>query len=104
MIELAKYIPWLPALGAVLCGLCCLRKSLRGYAALIAVAGVGAAFVFSVLVAGELHEGSQRVHGFEWINVGGRVLHLASGLTLRMPASPGIQRAYQQWHTPLSGG
>lgn len=74
MIEAVKFIPWLPALAAVLCGLCCVRKSLRGLAAVFCIAGIAGAFVLSVIAAGGVtpNEGGvpDPVVGFEWINIG----------------------------------
>ena len=34
---------------------------------------------------------------FEWLNTAGRLLRLASGLTLRLPASSKIEKTYAQW-------
>ncbi len=53
-IELAKFIPWIPALAAVGCGLCCTRKSLRKFAAPICIAGVLLAFLLAVAVSGSV--------------------------------------------------
>jgi hypothetical protein len=40
---------------------------------------------------------SIRTARFEWLNVAGRLLTLSSGLTLRLPASPQIEKAYGRW-------
>lgn len=42
---------------------------------------------------------SIRTARFEWLNTAGRLLKLASGLTLRLPASPGIENTYDRWVT-----
>jgi hypothetical protein len=34
---------------------------------------------------------------FEWLNVAGRLLRLAEGLTLRLPQSPDVETRYRQW-------
>jgi hypothetical protein len=40
---------------------------------------------------------SIRTARFEWLNTAGRLLRPASGLTLRLPASPMIEKTYVQW-------
>jgi hypothetical protein len=37
---------------------------------------------------------------FEWLNVAGRLLRLADGLTLRLPQSPGLEKRIRQWLCP----
>jgi hypothetical protein len=34
---------------------------------------------------------------FEWLNVAGRLLSLAEGLTLRLPRSPEVEQRYRRW-------
>jgi len=34
---------------------------------------------------------------FEWLNVAGRLLRLAEGLTLRLPKSPALENRYRSW-------
>jgi hypothetical protein len=34
---------------------------------------------------------------FEWLNVAGRLLTLAQGLTLRLPQSPDLETRYRRW-------
>lgn len=34
---------------------------------------------------------------FEWLNVGGRLLRLAEGLTLRLPNGPALEKRYRSW-------
>jgi NADH-quinone oxidoreductase subunit L len=46
--ELLKWIPWIPAAAALLCGLCCLHKSMRAPAAVICILGLGAALAISL--------------------------------------------------------
>lgn len=75
-MEAAKYIPWLPALGAVLCGLCCMSKSLRKLAAPIAIAAVGGAFVCTLIVWGNVEafdpENPQAniIKLWDWMHIG----------------------------------
>ena len=73
----AKLIPWIPALAAVLCGLCCLKRSWRKLAAPICITSIGLSFVLSVLVAPNVKpfhvnetDGQHMVKFFEWIEVG----------------------------------
>jgi len=47
---------------------------------------------------------SIRTARFEWLNTAGRMLRLASGLTLRLPASPEIENTYARWATIRSDG
>ncbi|NJL32119.1 MAG: hypothetical protein HC898_11120, partial [Phycisphaerales bacterium] len=79
MIEAAKLIPWVPALGAVLCGLCATRKSLRNLAGPIAVLAILSAFVLSIFTSMGLHElhGSITVRLWSWIHSGGLVADFA---------------------------
>jgi len=53
-LELAKYIPWLPFLAAILCTICCMKKSLRGFAAPICIASIFGAFLIAVGVSSEV--------------------------------------------------
>ncbi len=46
-IETIKFLPWLPALAAVVCGVCCMHKSLRRYAAVVCIAAIAGAFVIA---------------------------------------------------------
>ena len=68
----AVLIPWLPALAAVLCGVCCTSRGLRKFAAPICIASIAGAFGLSLLAAGAVgHEHRGTVTAFEWIRVGG---------------------------------
>ena len=79
-IQLAKFIPVLPAIGLLLCGLCCAVKPLRKVAPLIAIAAflgaLGIAIsVFNAMGAPEAYAAGTKfsdrcVQLFEWINVG----------------------------------
>ena len=53
-LELAKFIPWLPFLSAILCTICCMKKSLRGFAAPICIASIFGAFLIAVGISGEV--------------------------------------------------
>ncbi len=79
MMDAAKFIPWVPALGAVLCGLCATRKSLRGWAGPIAVLAVLGAFVLSILSSRALHDvgSSMTVPLWSWITSGGITANFA---------------------------
>ncbi len=81
-LEWAKLIPWIAALGAVLCGICCMNRRLRKLAAPICIGSLGLSFLLSVLVAPGVHrfdpqmpaDESAKAHvvkAFEWIHVGG---------------------------------
>ncbi len=72
MISLAKFIPWLPALSAILCAVCCVRKQWRQCAAWLCVGATALAFVLSVIAAGSLPaHGKIILDCFEWIRIGG---------------------------------
>ena len=49
MLEFAVYIPWIAALGALLCGALCVAPSLRNWAGPICVLSIAAGFVLTVL-------------------------------------------------------
>ena len=76
-----KWIPWLPALAAVLCGVCCCKKSLRPAAAWVCITSLLAAFVITWLTKGQVDTGIPGIPGvagqvvpfFEWIRVDGFV-------------------------------
>lgn len=75
-IDAARWIPWLPALAAVLCGLCCTRRSLRYLAAPICIASILAGFVITYLTYGHVFDaqGNGVFHNrwaFTWLRVGG---------------------------------
>ncbi len=54
MLDLAKFIPWLPFLSAILCMICCMRKSLRGFAAPICIASIFGAFLIAVGISSQV--------------------------------------------------
>ncbi len=64
------FIPWFPALAAVLCGVCCTKKAWRGFAAPIAIASIAIAFLLSVIVSTSDYGSGAVVHSFNWINIG----------------------------------
>ncbi len=65
----AKLIPWLPALAAVLCGVCCLWRPLRRWAAAICIASIVGAFVISVTISkAVVSRELTHVKVFEWIH------------------------------------
>lgn len=68
--HLAQYIPWLPALAAVLCGLCCLRKSLAPLAAPITILGILASFILTVTSYLTVESSLNIQTLFDWISVG----------------------------------
>ncbi|MEX2215382.1 MAG: NADH-quinone oxidoreductase subunit L [Phycisphaeraceae bacterium] len=78
-MDAAKYIPWLPFLSAVLCLVCCAKKSLRKLAAPICIASIFGAFLIAVFVAssvpsyspGKYEAGQGIVTAWNWIDVGG---------------------------------
>ena len=81
-IAAAKLIPWLPALSALLCGLCCTRRSLRRLAAPICILGIFASFVITFLIRGGGFQENEQPYGhtvslFEWIHVGQLEVNMA---------------------------
>ena len=72
-VELLKWIPWLPALAAVLCGVCCANKAWRKHAAVVCIASIAIGFIlaFSVAMSGGVAPGTHEVVKlFDWIHVG----------------------------------
>lgn len=76
-LELAKFIPWLPFLSAILCTICCMKKSLRGFAAPICIASIFGAFLIAVSVSSQVqafaHTNDAKtgiVTFWNWIQVG----------------------------------
>ena len=72
LLELVKWIPWFPALAAVLCGVCCMRKEWRRYAAPVCIAATAIGFLIALMALGSvrsLHE-AKVVGLFDWISVG----------------------------------
>ncbi len=75
-LDTARLIPWLPALGAVACGLCCLKRSLRTLAAPVCIVSILGSFVVTCLTYGHVFDadghGTAHVRSvFTWIHVGG---------------------------------
>src|SRR5690349_21489235 len=78
-LDFAKYIPWFPAVSAVLCGICCTSKSLRKLAAPITILAIAAGFVVAFLTRvnpavssaiGGVKPKYVIVPFFEWIHIG----------------------------------
>ncbi len=71
-MEIAKFIPWLPLLAAILSGVCCMKRSLRDYASWIVFASVAASFGISLMAASHITPDSKAVTVpfFEWIHAG----------------------------------
>ena len=69
--DLPILICWLPALGAVLCGLCCTHRRLRVWAGPICVLSILLPFVITLAVRKEFTgENATIVHMFDWIHAG----------------------------------
>ncbi len=70
-IEALKFVPWIPLIGAVLCGICCMRKPLVRFAGPICVLSLFIAFLIAVLTYGKvISEPAQVVTFFKWLAVG----------------------------------
>lgn len=75
-MEIAKFIPWLPLIAAILSVLCCMKRSLRDYASWIVFASVAAGFGLSLVAAKTItpdfvtEHGGKVVHFFDWIHAG----------------------------------
>jgi len=65
----AMLIPWLPALSAVLCALCCTKRKLRPLAAPICIGSIFAAFLISFFTA-PTHDQAFTLKLFDWIHAG----------------------------------
>jgi NADH-quinone oxidoreductase subunit L len=64
-------IPWLPALAAVLCGLCCTQRRLRRWSAWICAGAVLWSCLISVGLIGYIQPGSAvGYRAFEWLRIG----------------------------------
>ncbi len=86
-IDLVQYIPWLPAGGAVLCGLCCLKPALRKLAAVICIGSIFAAFVLSVMAYMAMQAGG----------AAGAVTQDAAGLATSDAAAHGTGHIVTLW-------
>jgi len=71
-IELIKLVPWIPLLGAVLCGICCAKPVWRKAAGPISVLSIFIPFLITcgVYTANTIAPGGQVVQAFRWIGVG----------------------------------
>jgi len=75
MIDCAGWIPWLPAAAAVICGLCCLKRSIRVLAAPVCIGAILASFVITCMTYFSVfgsHEGpvQEVLPVFTWIRIG----------------------------------
>ncbi len=77
-IQAASWIPWLPLIGAALCGLCCTRPEWRKAAAPISIASIVASFLITLGVAASVKDWSPDASAGDftatvgaWIGVGG---------------------------------
>ena len=72
-LQTAQWIPWLPGLAAVLCGVCCFRPTWRRFAGPICVLSILAGFLITCGVYRQVpQDGDHRiVEFFDWIRVGG---------------------------------
>ena len=74
-IDLIKLIPWVPLLGAALCGVCCMKPSLRKAAGPISVVSIAIPFLIALLTylsnsAAIAAPGGQVLPVYKWIGVG----------------------------------
>jgi len=76
-LQFAILIPWLPALAAALCGVCCVKRGLRKLAAPTCILSILGGFLVTLGIsgrvgpAGEGHAAAQHViEAFRWIGVG----------------------------------
>ncbi|MEX0654924.1 MAG: proton-conducting transporter membrane subunit, partial [Phycisphaeraceae bacterium] len=71
-LDLIKFLPWIPLLGAVLCLVCCLKPQWRKFAGAICVASIAIPFVMAILVYGQVRglDAGETVTFFRWIHVG----------------------------------
>ena len=71
-VEASKFIPWIPALAAVICGACGWHRKLRVYAAPVSILSIVAAFLISFGLKGDVGAG-KTVTAFSWIRIGNAV-------------------------------
>jgi len=86
-IETLKLLPWIPAVGAGLCGICCASRPLRKLAGFICVASILAAFALAVGAYVEWDGEPAVVTAFEWITVNDLSVNFGyyiDGLTMLM--------------------
>lgn len=72
-LDLVKFLPWIPLLGAVLCGVCCFKPGWRKAAGPISVLSILAAFALALAVhpsVKALEDGWAVVTFFPWLHVG----------------------------------
>ena len=70
-LDLIKLVPWIPLLGAALCGICCMKPTLRKLAGPISVLSIFIPFLITcgVYSAAVAVEGGQVVEVYRWIGV-----------------------------------
>lgn len=77
-MALAKFIPWLPALAAIACAICCTKEKWRPRAAWFCIGSIALAFGLSIVAAlGVKPNRPAVVHFFDWIEIGGVVAHMS---------------------------
>jgi len=71
MTALLPYLPWIPLLAALACGVCTFKPAWRSAAGPICVAGVVLSFLISLPLLGSIGQASAaRVYLFPWIHAG----------------------------------
>ena len=92
-LELAKLIPWIPALGAVLCGLCCIRPWAHKLAGPICVLSILGSLILSLCVYSDVVGTGQHLAGahvttlYTWMTAGDLTVSMGyflDGLTMVM--------------------
>jgi NADH-quinone oxidoreductase subunit L len=78
-IDLIKFIPWIPLLGAALCGVCCMKPSIRKLAGPISVLSIFIPFLIAcgVYSASTAGGGGHVVEVYRWIGVGNFQINMA---------------------------
>ncbi|MFA9477332.1 NADH-quinone oxidoreductase subunit L [Phycisphaerales bacterium AB-hyl4] len=71
-LDLIKFLPWIPLLGAVLCMICCIKPQWRKAAGAICVASIAIPFLMAISVYGQVRglDVGETVTFFRWIHVG----------------------------------
>ena len=87
-VETFRFIPWIPALAALICGACCWHKKLRVYAAPVSILAIATAFLISFGLWGAVKASEPKpVKAFSWIHIGDLTVdfgYLIDPLTLLM--------------------
>ncbi len=70
-LDAFKFIPWIPALAALICGACCWHRKLRVYAAPVSILSIVAAFLISFGFRDAVAAGNPNtINAFSWIHIG----------------------------------